>query len=330
MTQYWPSEQWSYSVNGEEAEGWTDLKMPFALIGSHPRCHIQIEYNRLPPVVYFAVACGPKIEVWPLCEIAFPIWGRLKPDTRIMIGRTRLRLKGDRLASLPPSVNSPAPDDQDSYNELMEDLESAQASLVMEWETGERVRKLNRRISVLGEGHPSLMRMHGLGLRTCELGVICVGMRIWVIQLNPDAIAENEPLVRELIPGGESIWVGDVHLWANQKGSYAESRFGILPPATNETAQPVQFEEDIQDETKGADLSAERFGEGLSNRDRTDADAAAIQFTDRILERTERRALRANLLKWTLAGMVTISSLVLIGMIIVRGVLPIVQAVYAD
>ncbi|WP_144059627.1 hypothetical protein [Rhodopirellula sallentina] len=61
-------------------------------------------------------------------------------------------------------------------------------------------RKLLRSVTILGEGHPSILRARGRGLRRCDHAIICVGDRVWIVDLN----RENALAVKE--PGSKGGW----------------------------------------------------------------------------------------------------------------------------
>ena len=344
---YWPSTRWGFSSNWNASGHWTEVPCPFALIGSHPRCQIHVEYKRLPQVVYFAVCCGDRIEIWPLCAIAFPLWGRVKAETQVMIGKRRLRLMSENDAGLLSAQASRPGDAINDFGQLRTgvDVDSADASLVLDWGSEVQYRKLTRRVSVVGERHPSLMRMDGLGLRDCELGIVCVGKRVWAVQLNPSAVPGNQPLVRELVPGGESVWVGNVHLWANEPGSYSGERFGVpvdshVEHLDTHSVQDSQHRKDpfpvvsrhLQAEFQSSDPAQADEGQAVETLSRRgkDADSEANHYTDRLLEKAGRRASRQVYLKWGLTGGLVLCALMIVAFIVVKGVLPIFQTIYSD
>ncbi|PAY16625.1 hypothetical protein CKO51_25980 [Rhodopirellula sp. SM50] len=335
---YWPSTRWSFSSRRKNDESWIELPLPFALIGAHDRCQVHVEYKRLPAVVYFAVVCGSRVEVWPLCGIAFPIWGRIKSDTQLLVGKHRLSLMSDA----DPNWTSPTvaaertAEETEAIGHHSTDAAPADAALVMDWGTGEQTRRLSRQVTILGEGHPSSMRMHGLGLRVCELGIVCVGKRVWAVQLNPDSLPDGDPMVRELVPGGESIWIGNVHLWANQIGSRAERRFGEppsdatvaveTPAAVNTNSQGVKRPIVMVDQPHRRPISSITRSTPQSN----DTDRVASEFTDRLLQKNEKRANRQNLIKWGVTGGLLLAAISVAGYVLIQGVLPIFKAIYSE
>ncbi|QDV82929.1 hypothetical protein [Planctomycetes bacterium TBK1r] len=344
--QYWPSTRWSFSSRRRDDDSWVELPLPFALIGSHERCQVHVEYKRLPPVVYFAVVCGSRVEVWPLCGIAFPIWGRIKSDTQLLVGKQRLSLMSDADPNwMPPMVLAErTADETEAIGQSSTEAEPADAVLVMDWGTGEQTRRLSRQVTILGEGHPSSMRMHGLGLRICELGIVCVGKRVWAVQLNPDSLPDGDPMVRELIPGGQSIWVGNVHLWANKLGSRADRRFGDPlaenPPSEATPTMPGAAAGDKDDAVPQessrpivvVDQPHRRPMSSItrSNPQHINTDRVASDFTDRLLEKTEKRANRQSLIKWSVTGGLLLAAISVAGFVLIRGVLPIFRAIYSE
>jgi hypothetical protein len=337
---YWRSSRWSFLSNSEDNERWIELPLPFALIGSHPRCQVRVDYKRLPSVVYFAVVCGSKIEIWPLCGIAFPVWGRVKSDTRILVGKSRLKLIGENDPAWAFSAGKEGRLPGDAINDigpLSVEAEPAGGSLILDWGAGTQTRKLRRRVSVLGEGHPSVIRLHGLGLRECELGIICTGKRIWVVQLNPEAVPAGQSLVRELVTGQESVWVGSVHLWANEQGAYSTKRFGSLGQTGTQTESPdsIPSADNVAAEQNG--LMVDGYSAGAAGQRATlgrtpggDADSVAMQFTDRLLKKTGRRANRENLIKWVATGSLLLAAVSVVGFVVMRGVLPIFHSIYSE
>jgi hypothetical protein len=330
-------------------ERWCELPQPFALIGSDPRCDIVIAENRLPPVVYLAVLRGERIELWPLCAIAFPVWGPIKGKPQVMVGKAKLRFVREGEPDWPATAQNRPGDAINEVEALRLETPGPNASLAMDWGTGTQLKPLNRPVSILGEGHPSLIRLHGVGLRTCELGLVCVGTKIWVIQLNPSVLRPDETVVRQLSEGGQSTLIGDLHLWANESGDKAMRTFGRplkRSPFPVATSGPVL--------TPAAPLSsalpdspgnaAGSLTDGGSLRDRQehyvqigravpqtlDADQFATTFTDRLLEKTGRRAFRENLLKWSISLLLMFCALFAIGYILIHGILPIIDAIFTE
>jgi hypothetical protein len=334
---YWPAQRWSFRTSLQGTEGCQELPQPFALIGSHPRCHVRLEYKRLPPVVYLAVCYGKRIEVWPLCAVAYPAWGPIRGKTPLLVGGTRVHLVGESDAGWAAAQPTQPGDAVNDFTALPENVSPA-ADLIMDWGDGPQARKLNRRVSILGEDHPSLMRMHGLALRRCELGIVCAGERVWAIQLNPDALAADEPLVRELVPGERSAWVGHVHLWANQPGPVATARFGsLLRPAheaaggngkaagngsSNGQASPSADEVEPDDWSPAIDTA--------ETGPQVDADRFAAHFTNRLLAKTEERAKRETMLQLAAYGSLLLASLAVVTFILMLGIVPVFRAIYAD
>ncbi|WP_145387125.1 hypothetical protein [Stieleria neptunia] len=294
-------------------------------------------------MVYFAVACGSRVEVWPLCGIAFPIWGRIKSDTQLLVGKHRLSLMSDA----DPNWTSPTvlaertAAENEAIGQSSTEAEPADAALVMDWGTGEQTRRLNRQVTILGEGHPSSMRMHGLGLRVCELGIVCVGRRVWAVQLNPDSLPDRDPMARELVPGGESIWVGNVHLWANQIGSRADRRFGDPLAEEPPGDAAATGAETATDNTESPDANRPIMvvdqphrrplpNPTRSSRQDNDTDRVASDFTDRLLQKNEKRTNRQNLIKWSVTGGLLLAAISVAGYVLIRGVLPIFQAIYSE
>ncbi|OYP33031.1 hypothetical protein [Rhodopirellula sp. MGV] len=313
----WPSNRWGYS-RSDDADEFFELDQPFALIGAHPRCQIRLDYKRLPEVVYFIAIIGDRVQAWPLCAIAYPTWGNLKSGRQILIGKLRVNISaqtGDQ-----PWDHSPLSPPGDAVNDVSElpqpEPESPRGTLILDWGEETQTRKLTRSVTILGNSHPSLMRLHGVGLHACELAIVSTGERIWAIQLNPDSIREQTPLIRELAPGGESIWVGDLHIWAKKKGHRSKKRFGIPTP-------PEPPSKSIPPPTiSGATPQYQPVRPSLEH--------LAVTYTDRLLSVTSRRASRDQMVRWAVSGGLLVFSLIVFAFITLRGVLPIVKSVYSD
>ncbi|MCA9139474.1 MAG: hypothetical protein KDB00_22025 [Planctomycetales bacterium] len=232
-TNLWKAQRWGARVRAKGEERWIDLNKPFALVGSDPRCDVQIGDSKLPSVVYLVVACGDRIEVWPTCPLAFPIWGRVNKNHILLVGKCRIQFyfKEDQESdfSFVAELDDDSADiSQDNFeqdtsaasknagshaNVAVSSEAMPTAKLILDWGRGPRYKSLNRNVSIIGEDHPSLIRLHHADLYRCDHGVVCFGDDVWLIELHPDRAAANDPLIRQIRPGDPSALVGGIHLW---------------------------------------------------------------------------------------------------------------------
>lgn len=232
-TNLWEAQRWGARVRTKGEERWIDLKKPFTLVGSDPRCDVQIGDSKLPSVVYLVVACGDRIEVWPTCPLAFPIWGRVSKNHVLLVGKCRIQFyfKEDQDAdfSFAAGLEDDSADiSQDNFEHQSPDARADNAGgsaasvspeaiptakLILDWGRGPRHKSLNRNVSIIGEDHPSLIRLHHAELYRCDHGVICFGDDVWLIELHPERLAAGGPLIRKVNPGDPSALVGGIHLW---------------------------------------------------------------------------------------------------------------------
>ncbi|MFG0254084.1 MAG: hypothetical protein ACF787_03145 [Rhodopirellula sp. JB053] len=112
-------------------------------------------------------------------------------DTEVLLGQHRLRFAHlDDTASGQEMVDSGKSVARIDRN----GLQGCGAELTLSWGDIVTKRKLLRSVTILGEGHPSILRARGRGLRRCDHAIICVDNRIWIVDLNREnALAVNEP-----------------------------------------------------------------------------------------------------------------------------------------
>ena len=206
---YWPSARWKIAVIEQGIEHWIEPELPFALIGSHPCCTVQINEPRVSPYVYFACCFADSVEVWPLCPIAFPRWGVILPEHSLAVGRKRISLFhqshslwhdiADRGGSTERKETSPSP------------AQGVGREITLDWDGKQRQKMLARRVMILGGKHPSTLRLYGQGLAPCDHAVVCNGTSVWLVNLTPDLQdSEAERLCRPLNSASTPEIIGDI------------------------------------------------------------------------------------------------------------------------
>ena len=222
--QLWRSPPWRVRIQTADEEHWLEMQKPFALIGSHPRCDIQIGSAHTASVVYFACCFEDSIEVWPTAAIAFPRWGIVQPEHELLVGRHRLALHHPSVdAAHPPPLYNPRA-----------------LPVRLSWGGREHRKVFRRPVTILGESHPSILRLHGQGLYLSDTAAVAQDGDLWLVDLVPDRWASAATPVRHLATTDQTHRIGRVTIRLepspnpqNGEPPSAASQ-ETLPPATSE------------------------------------------------------------------------------------------------
>ncbi|MCO8122484.1 hypothetical protein NHH03_12115 [Stieleria sp. TO1_6] len=309
------------------------------MVGSHPRCDIQIEDSRLPSVVYLVVIHYDRIEAWPTCPLAFPIWGRISKNHVLLVGKTRLQffLKDDSPdtdvvefeSDLIEPVDAPLDVEQQLGTSPVPEIADPDADLVLDWGSGPKQKSLNRNISILGEDHPSLIRLHRAHLHRCDHGVVCFGEDVWLIDLHPEHLSEETPIIRHVRPGDPSVVLGGVHLWIT--GS-EESDIDHLV----KSARPIKSFEPLATTISDDDIETARTNTSEQNVAVVQAgsddkvESLELALTERFLKKNAKQSFRRRALKFSAMTILSLAALSGIAVILTKGVLPMVRTIYQD
>lgn len=356
----WDAPTWKVRLRVQREERRIELDKPFALIGAHPRCDIRIEESKLPPVVYLVVACPDRIEVWPTCPLAFPVWGRVGKNHVLSIGRSRIRLAfasmgkdSDFIATEDEELSGGLRDDAEERSEIGPDeiarseCPDPTARLILDWGKGPQYKSLNRNVTIIGEDHPSLIRLHNADLHRCDHGLVCFGSDVWLINLHPDRVPPDAPIVTRVAPRKQSHLVGGIHLWveADERtdlgtlehaitppngGVFEEPANREAPPATEAFANEAGAESEDQSSESGFVAPRPSGGRnpGRTAVSREGADVIMDDLTERLLETNARKAQRRQWFRvagWAAVALFAVLSVVAI---LQFGVLPIVRSIY--
>ncbi len=215
---YWPSLPWKALVSSSKDPVSTiELELPFALIGSHPACNVQIS-RRAPRLAYIAFSFADSIEVWPLCALAFSQWGLLSPDQKLRVGRTTIEFVQDCDNEEIKAGDAGAQQDPPSTSEtptfLQIDFRGNKGSFA-----------LDRRVVILGDDHPSTRRLHGVGFARCEQAIVSVGQSCWLINLRPGKEDSVQDLVTLLPPEGNEIQIGKIAISTRQPDDRERAKY---------------------------------------------------------------------------------------------------------
>ena len=229
---YWPSRPWTAKVTSSKArESTVELELPFALIGSHPDCNIQINKRRGPKLAYVAISFGDSLEVWPLCALAFAQWGLLSGDQKLRVGRSSIQLIQENEGHEGGAGNQNVWSQQAFVPETP-------AILQVDYHSQIGTFVLDRRVVILGNNHPSTRRLHGVGLSRCDQAVISVGAKCWLVNLQTDIDLPIEDRITQLVLNGEQIKIGKINISSrspnqNQLAKFRESSARDLPLSSN-------------------------------------------------------------------------------------------------
>ncbi|MCG8651005.1 MAG: hypothetical protein MI861_14295 [Pirellulales bacterium] len=177
-------------------ESWIDLERPFALLGSHPCCDLRVGgSSSIPPLAYFICCLQNCIEVWPTAAIAFPRWGAVGPGTELLVGQSRITLHH-------PCVHS-------NNIPMLPFLRDCVIETSMTWPGKTIARNFRRPVTLIGETHPSTLRLHGRGLDCCHFAGVVAQYKLWMVDLSLQQIDPRER-VRCLSERGDTMTIGDV------------------------------------------------------------------------------------------------------------------------
>ncbi len=164
----WEATSWSVVVNYKGRSKRFSLSLSYARVGSHPGCEIVLDNPRLPPVAYLLVAFQGDVEAWPVAPIAMPRWGVLADGEEFPIGTFRVSVE------LQPPLTQAAEPASQRYPELGVVVGDRRWSA-----------KLHRRVTIVGDDHPSVKRLRDVGLHTCHGAFIAGDQRLWYLPLSP-------------------------------------------------------------------------------------------------------------------------------------------------
>ncbi|QEG42463.1 hypothetical protein [Roseimaritima ulvae] len=270
----WETTQWTVVVNHQGRQQRVEQPLPYARIGSHPGCEIVLDNPRLPPVAYLLVAFQGSVEAWPVAPIAMPRWGVLSEGEQFPVGTFRISVELD-------SSETPG----DSLGEVYPELGVLAGD--HRWSA-----KLQRRVTIVGDDHPSIKRLRDVGLQCCHGAFVSVQQRLWYLPLSPaDApYLTGRSQVTEL-HHGEQVQAGRV-------------AFVRLP--ANSTAAVDSFVDKSKEQLSMVDHSVSRRRRGAKLPGHQ-LDGVASQTTERLLQLGRRRAKKS---RWMFAVAVAVSVLV--------------------
>ncbi|WP_068141016.1 eL24 family ribosomal protein [Roseimaritima ulvae] len=224
------------------------IDSPFSLIGSHPCCPIQVTGTGMPGIAYFVCCLRNHIEVWPTATIAFPRWGPIRSDSDLLVGQSHIQLCHPS-RSLDPSWHPSLLADDEVHTTLTR-------------KKGQIGKRFRRSVTLIGDGHPSVVRVNGWGLEPCHYAAVVQDQTLWVVDLTVQDIP-LEDRVQRLINPGDRARLRDVVL--EFISVTKKKRTPQTVEASRDNAKPSADEADVvrgeQDEQDEAELDEAELDE---------------------------------------------------------------------
>lgn len=259
----WSAPNWSVIVNRKQA-GLQKLEqpLPYARIGSHPDCEVHIDNPRIPAFAYLLCAYSGIVESWPLAPIAMARSGRFRPGDQLVVGSCKISVEIDAEQSEQPDSSDPGPD----YPRLEVSVPGGQSTT-----------KLKQAITIVGDDHPSLMRIHDAGLRQCHGALISIAGGLWFLDLEDTSSAN----LAQPIEAGQALAVGDLSIRRlPDKDSDPMTVFQIPKRSSGET--PSESLSTVPDETPAQGEAALRSPTDVPTEAATLNQAAAVKTPGRV------------------------------------------------
>lgn len=206
---YWTESSWTVFASSAKENLQFKQELPFALIGSDVHCHPRLPIQDDLKTAYLACNFDDRIEIWPLCAIAFPAWGIIPPLVEVLVGQYRLRFEKCAKTSDPRAAWSQPADA--ALISLATPVVSG-VELTMAWEHKSVTKAIARSVTILGSQHPSVWRTRGRRMLPCDHAIICDRGRVWLLDLHPLEKRLKNPAVYELLTDGTYYQVGDMRL----------------------------------------------------------------------------------------------------------------------
>ena len=273
---YWPSAPWTARLTSSSQSLSINMDLPFAMVGSHPYCHIRIDKPGTPDLVYVVFSFKETIEVWPTVAIAFPQWGPLADSQPLMVGGTSILFE-----------------QRENEAPLPENFRRSSKMHILDLDGEPHIKRrsvlLNHRVQIVGGNHPSTIRIRDVGLSDCEQAIVGFDECCWQIDLRQN-IDESDRVKQIFVDDGMKI--GRLNASYRTKGGKAQptsSKPSNLP--SQKPIRPVASKIVIAPES--LDFKREN---GLED----EADGITEAVTDRLVRLNRTRTLPAKVVRWSL------------------------------
>ncbi|TWT54690.1 hypothetical protein Pla22_23400 [Rubripirellula amarantea] len=191
----WESSGYRVKVVINGVTSWIVPDRPYVLIGSADHCDITLEgAGKVPPVAYIVCCLRDRIEVWPTSAIAYSRWGALKPNDTIQVVNALVSVRLDS-AETEFADDDPAPADSTRTEVLTAELACLNKKVVR--------KRFRRSVTIIGDRHPSTLRVRGQGLHRCHFAAVAQDSKIWIIDLS---VGDQLPSQRiQLLDNADSV-----------------------------------------------------------------------------------------------------------------------------
>jgi hypothetical protein len=211
---------------------WLSPSLPFATIGSGERATARVTDSRIPQMAYLICAFADSIEVWPLCAIAFPRWGVMRSGDSLRVGKAEITFYHSHDETKPDSprdrpINPSAmPVRHGNFFSAITGHPPNPPRIVICCFGMCRYKTLRRRVTIMGEDHPSTLRLYGFGLTACSHAIIAVNGSAWLIDLTFPETKSEEQWAMPLAPTPQSLGRGQATIAAD----WGPTASGLLEP----------------------------------------------------------------------------------------------------
>lgn len=162
----WAASAWSVSIAAAGETRVVTPRLPFARVGSHPKCEISLPASGLPDVAFLLIVHGTSAEAWPLALMEPAAWGPLAPEQVLSVGVCKLTVTLNPKAS--SNAQQPAPH--------FPGLEFSGPK--GRWDT-----QLKRPVTIFGSAPPSAMRLKHDSLAPCHGCFVSLTTGLWFLKL---------------------------------------------------------------------------------------------------------------------------------------------------
>ncbi|WP_145354495.1 hypothetical protein [Roseimaritima multifibrata] len=162
----WAASAWSVSIAAAGETRVVTPRLPFARVGSHPKCEISLPASGLPDVAFLLIVHGTSAEAWPLALMEPAAWGPLAPEQVLSVGACKLTVTLNPKAS--SNAQQPAPH--------FPGLEFSGPK--GRWDT-----QLKRPVTIFGSAPPSAMRLKHDSLAPCHGCFVSLTTGLWFLKL---------------------------------------------------------------------------------------------------------------------------------------------------
>jgi hypothetical protein len=213
----WEADSYRIRVIHGDSESWITPSQPFALIGAAQCCDVKLVGSKnLPQVAYFICCLRDRIEAWPTAAIAFPRWGVVSPEMELLVGHFRITVHRD------DPVTKDATEEEVNAEVIQTRLTANKRTLN---------KKLKRSVTIIGDGHPSMLRLRDQGLDQCHFAAVAQDSQLWIVNVAGQSLTLNER-VQILRKPGDTARMADLSIELSPKqkeDSLAESSTQASP-----------------------------------------------------------------------------------------------------